>query len=98
MAANGSWSHLTATLRWRQQKWRLSDVYLKKGHVGAIVAVVAFVIVRVVDEGTVFLRDAISCGDTVNLFVNTANAWTEIYFCFFFPLLQNVCNDLRKSH
>lgn len=48
--------------------WRLyyggagenDHVYLKQGHVGAIVAVVAFVVVRVVDKGTVFLRDAIS--------------------------------------
>lgn len=38
------------------------DVYLKQGHVGAIVAV-ALVVVRVVDKGTVFLWDAITWGD-----------------------------------
>lgn len=38
----------------------VSVVYLKKGHVGAVVAAVALVIVHVVDKGTVFLGDAIS--------------------------------------
>ncbi len=45
-----------------------TDSYLKKGHVGAIIAV-AFVIVCVVDKGTVFLWDAITCGNTKQLFL-----------------------------
>lgn len=45
-----------------------TDSYLKQGHVGAIVAV-GFVIVCVVDKGTVFLGDAITCGNTTQLFL-----------------------------
>lgn len=58
-------SHLAVILR---RRWRelLTDVYLKQGHVGAIVAV-ALVVVRVVDKGTVFLWDAITWGDRVNI-------------------------------
>lgn len=70
--ANANWTNLVVALRWRLWKWQLRDVYLKKGHVGAIVAVVAFVIVRVVDKGTVFFRYTISCRNTVNMIVSTA--------------------------
>lgn len=42
------------------------DVYLKQGHVGAIVAV-ALVVVCVVDKWTVFFWDAITWGDRVNI-------------------------------
>lgn len=44
----------------------MRNVYLKQGHVGAIVAV-ALVVVCVVDKGTVFLWDAITWGDRVNI-------------------------------
>lgn len=57
---------IEAVSGWWWQK--LLDGYLKKGHVGAIVAV-AFVIVCVVDEGTVFLWDAITWGNTTQLFL-----------------------------
>lgn len=49
--------------KWSLIHWKLLGGYLKKGHVGAIIAV-AFVVVRVVDKGTVFLWDAITCGNT----------------------------------
>lgn len=41
---------------------RLLKGYLKESHVGAIIAA-AFVVFRVVDKGTVFLWDAITCGN-----------------------------------
>lgn len=57
--------HLAVILRWRW--WELlTDVYLKQGHVGAIVAV-ALVVVSVVDKGTVFLWDAVTWGDRENI-------------------------------
>lgn len=42
--------------------------YLEESHVGAIVAV-ALVVVCVVDEGAVFLWDAITCGNTTQMFL-----------------------------
>lgn len=68
------------------------DGYLKKGHVGAIVAV-AFVIFCVVDKGTVFLWDAITCGNTAQLFLYNKQLYLHGFRSF--PLLFYTTDEAK---
>lgn len=84
--------------------------YLKKGHVCAVV-VVAFVIFRVVDEGTVLLRDAITCRNTaqqtqhrLNMVARKTNALRtycqsylpqNIHFTCIFVYIQNFSHVVK---